>query len=62
MGPDGIEMLAPLLDQHLGFLERVEHLAVQQLIAELAVEALDIAILPRAAGLNPPVSEELSRV
>jgi hypothetical protein len=32
-----------------GFFERFEHLAVQQLIPELAVEGLHIAVLPRAA-------------
>jgi hypothetical protein len=46
--PYGVVVLAPLFDQHLGFLERVEHLAVQQLVAELAVEGFDVAVLPRA--------------
>jgi hypothetical protein len=36
---------APLLDQHLGFPDRVEHLAVQQLVAQLAVEAFHVAVL-----------------
>jgi hypothetical protein len=31
--PDGVEVLAPLLDQHLRLAEGVEHLAVQQLVA-----------------------------
>ena len=35
MWPYGVEVLAPLLDQHLGLLERVEYLAIQQLVAEL---------------------------
>jgi hypothetical protein len=50
--PYGVEVAAPLLDQHLGLPERVEHLAVQQLVPELAVEALHVAVLPRAAGLD----------
>jgi hypothetical protein len=37
-------------DQDLRFAQRVEDLAVQQLVAQLAVEALAVAILPRAAG------------
>ena len=45
-------MAPPSLDQHLGFLERVEDLAVQQLVAQLAVEALVVAVLPRAAALD----------
>jgi len=42
----------PLLNQHLGFEERVEYLHVEQLVPQLAVEALDIAVLPRAARLD----------
>jgi hypothetical protein len=37
----------PSLDQHLGFGEAVEDLAVEQLVAERPVEALIVAILPR---------------
>ena len=36
---------APGFDQDLGLLERVEDLAVQELIAQLTVEALDDAVL-----------------
>src|SRR5215217_9310248 len=42
----------PWLDQHLGFGERVENLGVEQLVAQLAVEAFHVAVLPRTAGLN----------
>jgi len=41
-----------LLDQHAGLGERVEHLGVEQLVAQLAVEAFHVAVLPRTAGLN----------
>ncbi len=41
----GVVVPAPLLDQDLGFSERVEHLHVEQLVAQLAVEALDIPVL-----------------
>lgn len=43
---------APLLDQNPGFRPGVEHLRIQQFVAQLAVEAFHIAILPRAAGLD----------
>ena len=43
---------APALDQNLGLVERGEDFAIQQLIAQLGVKALVIAILPRAAGFD----------
>ena len=52
MRPDGVVMPTPSLDQHLSFLERVEDLAVEQLVSELAIEGLIEAVLPRAAGLD----------
>jgi hypothetical protein len=42
----------PRLDHDLCLLEAVEDLPVEQLIAELAVEALDVAILPGTARLD----------
>ena len=39
----------PSLDDHAGLPHVVESLAVQALVAELAVEALDVAVLPRSA-------------
>ena len=58
MRPDGIVMPAPALDDDLRLAQRVEDLAVEQLVAEPGIEALDIAILPGAArrdvgGLGP---------
>ena len=38
MRSDLVVLLAPPLDQYLRFLERVEDLAVQELVAKLAVE------------------------
>lgn len=52
MWPDGVVVVAPLLDQHLGLLECVEDFTVEQLISELAVEALVKAVLPGARGLD----------
>ena len=44
-----VEVNAPLLNQYLGFTEAVEQLAIEPLISELAVKALAIPVLPRAA-------------
>jgi len=44
----GIEVNAPLLNQCLGFTEAVEQLAIEELIPELAVKALAVAVLPWA--------------
>src|SRR5215207_1181836 len=49
MRPDGIVMTAPALDDDLRLAESVEDLAVEQLVPEPGIKALDIAILPRAA-------------
>jgi hypothetical protein len=40
------------LDQDLRFFQRAEDLSVQQFVAQLAVEALHVAVIPRAARLN----------
>ncbi len=42
----------PTLDEHLGFQQRIEPFAVEELIAELTIEALDGAIFPGAAQLD----------
>ena len=62
MGPDSIVVLAPLRDCYLGFPQRAEDLAVQQLVLKPTVEALTVAILPWAArrdleGLGADTSE-----
>jgi len=43
---------SPTLDDDLGLAQSVENLAVEQLIAKAGVEALDVAVLPRAAPLD----------
>ena len=50
MWADGIVVTSPALDHDLSLLQRVEDLPVQQLVAQAGVEALDVAVLPRAAG------------
>src|SRR5580658_5155170 len=50
MRADRIVVASPALDDDLGFTQRVEDLAVEQLIAQASIKAFDEAILPRAAG------------
>src|ERR1700712_5149984 len=47
--PDSVVVPPPALDDDLGFLQRVEDFAVEQLVPELGVEALDVAVLPGRA-------------
>jgi hypothetical protein len=47
VGPDGVVVAAPFLDQDMGFPQRVEELTVEEFIAEVGIEALTVAILPR---------------
>jgi hypothetical protein len=48
----------PSLDFDPRFLEAVEDLTIRKLIAQLAIEALAVAILPRA--LNPVLAYPLA--
>ncbi len=52
MRPDRVVVIAPLFNQHFRLLERVEDLTGEQLVAELAVEALAVTVLPRRARLD----------
>jgi hypothetical protein len=45
-------MTPPTLNHDLSLAQRIEDLTVEQLIAQARIEALDIAVLPRAAGLD----------
>ena len=40
MGPDRVVMATPALDDDLGFTERIEDFAVEQLIPKAGVEAV----------------------
>ena len=44
--------MPPSFDQDLRFRHREEDLAVQQFIAQLAVERFHIAVLPRTTGFD----------
>ena len=70
MRPDRVVVLPPLLDDSLGLLQAVEDFAVEQLITELAVEGLAVAVLPGTAwfdeqgfgsDLRQPVAYHLRR-
>ena len=52
MRPHLVVMPPPSLDQCLRFVESRELLAGQQLVAELGVEALAIAVFPRTTRLD----------
>lgn len=42
----------PFFDQYLGLFQGIENLSIEQLISELAVENLDITVLPRTARFD----------
>ena len=52
VGPHTIGVIAPRSDYDLSLLETVEDLAFQALIPQFPVEALAIAVLPRATILT----------
>ena len=52
MRPEGVVFPAVVLDDHAGFGERPELLTVEAFVTEASVEALHIAVLPRAAGFD----------
>lgn len=45
MRPNLVVVSLPSLEEHLGLSERVEDPAVEQLVAEFAIQALVVAIL-----------------
>lgn len=47
MRTDRVVVNPPAFDDHFGFLQRVEELAVEQLLAHLPVKRFAVAILPR---------------
>src|SRR5262249_50734367 len=53
MRPDRTVMAPPAFDDDLSFSEGIEDLAVEQPIAQARVEALDVAVLPRTAAVDP---------
>ena len=52
MRSNGIVHTPPLFDEYNGLVQCVEDLTVQELVPQLAVEALVVAVLPRTSGLD----------
>jgi hypothetical protein len=52
VGAVGVVVLAPVLDQPLGFGQAGERLDAEQLAADAGAEALDVEVLLRPAGLD----------
>src|SRR5262249_27836672 len=50
--PKAMQRGSPLSIQPLGLAESVEDFAVEQLVAQASVEALDVAVLPGATSLD----------
>ncbi len=50
MGPTLVVELPPAFDEHLGLDPAAEPFPIQQFVTQLALEALDEAVLPRTAG------------
>jgi hypothetical protein len=49
VGPDGVVVAPPALDDDPGLGKRVEDLSIEQFAAKPGVEALDEAVLPGTA-------------
>ena len=56
MWPACVVEASPAFDYDAGFSEGVEDLAIEKLVTEAGVEALDVSILPRAPSLDVGVS------
>src|SRR4028118_1029934 len=52
MRPDGVVVSSPAFDDDLRLLEGVEDLAIEKLVTQAGVEALDKAVLPWTASLD----------
>jgi hypothetical protein len=52
VGSVGVVLDPPCFDNDLGFEERPELFDVQEFVADAAVEALDVGVLPWAAGFD----------
>jgi hypothetical protein len=52
VGLDRVVVASPAFDDDLGLAQSVEDLSIEQLIAKACIEALDVAVLPRAAALD----------
>ena len=60
VGAHLVEILAPGCNDSSGLRQRLEPVLVQAFVAELAVEALDVAVLHRPPGLNQDVPDAVT--
>ena len=52
MRPNCIVVTAPTLNDDLGFLQRVEYLAIEEFVTQAGIEALDVTVFPGAARFD----------
>ena len=50
MRPYGVVVASPVLDDDLGFTQRIEDLSVEQFVPQASIEAFDVAVLPGLPG------------
>src|ERR1019366_5677478 len=50
--PSGVVLLPPPFDNHFCFPKVIEYFSIQQIVSELTVETLVVAVLPRTSRLN----------
>ena len=52
MGSPRVVLHLPLFDYNLRLLQGLEDFSIEAFVPQLAVEALTVAVLPRASGFN----------
>jgi hypothetical protein len=67
MWPFGIVLDPPLLDDYLRLLQGIKDFSIQAFIPQLSVEALAVAVLPRASafdvkGSRPELTQPLAQL
>jgi anion-transporting ArsA/GET3 family ATPase len=60
--PCSVIVDSPPFGHYLHFLQRVEDLSVQKLVAQLGVEALAVAVLLRRAGFDHGVGQHFDNM
>jgi len=52
MRPNGVVLVPPSFDHHLGLSQCVEYLSLEQLISQFSIEAFVVTVLPGATSLD----------
>ena len=47
-----VVLIAPPFDEHLGLLQSIEDLSIQELVSQSTVERFNVSVFPRTARLN----------